>query len=171
VRVVNANWKVAMKKLALMILLCLTFGARGVCQNDRSLSGAESASPSGDPASQSDWYVNRVLAVRLSTDVIPHAGVGDSNSAAAATPAVPGEMPTTDQSGSSTNPAGETGNDDQWHFSVSPYLYFPGIHGTVGAFGRDVGFKASAGDLLSNFRFAIMGRGKLAATGFSPIST
>jgi hypothetical protein len=30
----------AMKKLALMILLCLTFGARGVCQNDRSLSGA-----------------------------------------------------------------------------------------------------------------------------------
>jgi hypothetical protein len=149
-----------MKKLALIILLCLTFGASGVCQNDRSLSAPESASPSEKLASQSDWRVNWVPAVQFTTDAISDTGVSDSNSAAARTPAVPSEMPPTGQSGSGTNPAGGTGNDDQWHFSVSPYLSFPGIHGTVGAFGRDVGFKASAGDLLSNFRFGIMGAGE-----------
>jgi hypothetical protein len=150
-----------MKKLALMILLCLMLGASGVCQNDPSLSAAESASPSGDPASQSDWHINRLSAVQLTMDAIPDPGVSDINSTAAATtPAFPSEMPPTRQSGSGTDPAGGTGNDDQWHFFVSPYLYFPGIHGTIGAFGRDTAFKASAGDLLSKFRFGIMGAGE-----------
>jgi hypothetical protein len=44
-----------------------------------------------------------------------------------------------------------------WHFTVSPYLWFPGIHGTVGALGHDVSVHASAGDLLSHFRFGLMG--------------
>jgi hypothetical protein len=46
---------------------------------------------------------------------------------------------------------------DGWHFTASPYLWFPGMHGTVGAFGHDVGVHASAGDLLSHFRFGLMG--------------
>jgi len=44
-----------------------------------------------------------------------------------------------------------------WHFAVSPYLWFPGVHGTVGSFGRDVSVHATPGDLLSNFRFGLMG--------------
>ena len=40
---------------------------------------------------------------------------------------------------------------------MSPYLWFAGTHGTLGAFNRDVGFSASPGDLLSNLRFGVMG--------------
>jgi hypothetical protein len=47
--------------------------------------------------------------------------------------------------------------DSGWHFAVSPYLWFPGVHGTVGALGRDVSVHATPGDLLSNFRFGLMG--------------
>jgi hypothetical protein len=53
--------------------------------------------------------------------------------------------------------AGTTADDDGWHFAVSPYLWFPGVHGTIGARGRDISFKASPGDLLSHFRFGLMG--------------
>jgi hypothetical protein len=45
-----------------------------------------------------------------------------------------------------------------WHFSVSPYLWFPGVHGGLGVNGTQiVGIHASAGDLLSHFRFGLMG--------------
>jgi hypothetical protein len=47
--------------------------------------------------------------------------------------------------------------DYEWHLAVSPYLWFPGMHGTVGALGHDASVHASAADLLSNFRFGIMG--------------
>ena len=60
-------------------------------------------------------------------------------------------------SASVSAPAGTTAADDGWHFAVSPYLWFPGVHGTIGALGRDVSFKASPGDLLSHFRFGLMG--------------
>jgi hypothetical protein len=41
---------------------------------------------------------------------------------------------------------------------VSPYLWFPGVHGAaVGPVGRGLSFRASPGDLLSNFRFGLMG--------------
>jgi hypothetical protein len=53
--------------------------------------------------------------------------------------------------------ASTSADDDGWHFAVSPYLWFPGVHGTIGARGRDVSFKASPGDLLSHFRFGLMG--------------
>jgi hypothetical protein len=47
--------------------------------------------------------------------------------------------------------------DYNWHVSISPYLWFPGLHGTVSALHRDASVHASAGDLLSHFRFGIMG--------------
>ncbi|HUO34145.1 MAG TPA: hypothetical protein VMU43_04065 [Candidatus Acidoferrum sp.] len=50
-----------------------------------------------------------------------------------------------------------SGDDSDWHVDVSPYLWFPGVHGTIGAFGRDVSIHATPGDLLSNFRFGLMG--------------
>lgn len=44
-----------------------------------------------------------------------------------------------------------------WHFAVSPYLWFPGVHGTIGARNHDASIHVSPGDLLSNFRFGLMG--------------
>lgn len=58
--------------------------------------------------------------------------------------------------GSGGPPQVENAPDDQWHISVSPYLWFAGTHGTLGAFNRDVGYRASAIDLLSHFRFGLM---------------
>jgi hypothetical protein len=47
--------------------------------------------------------------------------------------------------------------ESDWHFAVSPYLWLPGVHGTVGAQDHDVSVHASPGDLLSHFRFGLMG--------------
>lgn len=48
-------------------------------------------------------------------------------------------------------------SDSNWHLVASAYLWLPGVHGNVGAFNRTVAVSASPGDLLSNFRFGIMG--------------
>jgi hypothetical protein len=47
--------------------------------------------------------------------------------------------------------------DSGWHFAVSPYLWFPGVHGNIGVLDREVSVHATPGDLLSNFRFGLMG--------------
>ena len=64
--------------------------------------------------------------------------------AEAATPATP-----------APSPVGEPTSD--WHFAVSPYLWFPGVHGTIGAKGHEASVHVSPGDLLSHFRFGLMG--------------
>ncbi len=47
--------------------------------------------------------------------------------------------------------------DDAWHFAVSPYLWFAGVHGTaVGPKGNGLGFRASPSDLLSHFRLGLL---------------
>jgi hypothetical protein len=76
-------------------------------------------------------------------------------------PATESEI-STDPGGSPSPQTGGTtqvppSSDNQWHIAVSPYLWFPGVHGTIGALGHDAGFSASPGDLLSNFRFGLMG--------------
>ena len=69
-----------------------------------------------------------------------------------------GANPPTADAASGPPQAGPTGPDNAWHFAVSPYLWFPGVHGTaVGPGGRGESFRASPGDLLSNFRFGLMG--------------
>jgi hypothetical protein len=69
--------------------------------------------------------------------------------------------PTGDGQTQSTNktasPSPSASADDDWHLVVAPYLWLTGVHGTVGALGHDVGVHASAGDLLSHFRFGLMG--------------
>lgn len=50
-----------------------------------------------------------------------------------------------------------TGDDSEWHLDASPYIWLPGVHGTVGAFGRDSSVHATPPDLISNFRFGLMG--------------
>jgi hypothetical protein len=47
--------------------------------------------------------------------------------------------------------------DAGWHFSLTPYLWFAGAHGTVSLANRAASVHASPGDLLSHFNFGIMG--------------
>jgi hypothetical protein len=65
----------------------------------------------------------------------------------------PSSQPQSSPSSSSQAP----GPDYNWHVSISPYLWLPGLHGTTGAFNHDVSVHASTGDLLSHFRFGIQG--------------
>jgi hypothetical protein len=58
---------------------------------------------------------------------------------------------------SGTAQAGTAAPDDGWHFAVSPYLWLPWVHGNVGALDREVHFSVTPGELLSNFRFGLMG--------------
>ena len=92
--------------------------------------------------------------------VIPDAEASYANSTAGSTPAIGNETST--DPGGALSPQGGTApvasvSDNQWHIVVSPYLWFPGVHGTIGAQGHDIGYSASPGDLLSNFRFGLMG--------------
>ena len=50
-----------------------------------------------------------------------------------------------------------TSDDDRWHFTIAPYLWFPGLSGNVGAFGHVASVHASATDVLGHFKFGLMG--------------
>jgi len=54
-----------------------------------------------------------------------------------------------------------TSDHKGWHADLSPYLWFAGTHGTVGALGRDASVHASASDLLSHFNFGILGAAEI----------
>ena len=43
-----------------------------------------------------------------------------------------------------------------WHFTVAPYLWFAGMHGTVGARGYDASVHASFGDVFSYLNIGLM---------------
>jgi hypothetical protein len=47
--------------------------------------------------------------------------------------------------------------DKDWHVAFSPYLWFAGIHGTVGALGQDSSVHASFGDIFKNLNMGLMG--------------
>ena len=55
----------------------------------------------------------------------------------------------------------QAGSAGDWQVSVSPYLWLAGIHGTIGAFDRDANVSVSPIDLLSHFRFGLMGWGDI----------
>jgi len=57
----------------------------------------------------------------------------------------------------SSDPSASSHADDNWHFELTPYLWFAGAHGVLGALGHDVGFHASPGDLLSHLDIGLMG--------------
>jgi hypothetical protein len=46
---------------------------------------------------------------------------------------------------------------DGWHLEISPYVWFAGVHGTVGLIGRSASVHASAGDVLSKLNIGLMG--------------
>jgi hypothetical protein len=94
------------------------------------------------------------LALGLSCGVLAAAQFQDGGGDSAADPLA--ASPSTDSPDPAPPTAGSTAAGE-WHFIVTPYLWFPGIHGTVGDFNREVGVHASAVDLLSHFRFGLMG--------------
>ena len=49
-----------------------------------------------------------------------------------------------------------TPSDQGWHVSISPHLWLPGLHGTIGALGHDASVHASFSDIFSHFSFALM---------------
>jgi hypothetical protein len=53
---------------------------------------------------------------------------------------------------------GNTANAEEgWHLGITPYLWLPGMHGTIGALGHYASVHASAADVLSHFNFGLMG--------------
>jgi hypothetical protein len=60
-----------------------------------------------------------------------------------------------------TAPASKPSSDDQWHFAITPYLWFPAFDGNLGLLNRELGVDASAGKMLSHFRFGLMGEAEV----------
>ena len=54
------------------------------------------------------------------------------------------------------SPQQTTTSDHDWHFTLTPYRWFAGASGTVGAFGHDASVHVSAGDPLSHFDIGLM---------------
>lgn len=47
-------------------------------------------------------------------------------------------------------------SDEGWHFVIAPYLWFAGLHGTVGARGHEASMHASFGDIFSYLNIGLM---------------
>lgn len=96
-------------------------------------------------------------------DVVENAS--SSSTASAATVAATDPATPSDATPAVATPSGgafaadaSTAPESDWHFAVSPYLWFAGAHGNIGGpNGREIGFSASPGDLLSHFRIGLMG--------------
>jgi hypothetical protein len=54
-------------------------------------------------------------------------------------------------------PASSIDDDPHWHFTSLSYLWFPGIHGTVGAKGYSSHVDVSPADVLKHFNIGLMG--------------
>jgi hypothetical protein len=76
----------------------------------------------------------------------------DTSSAHAETASTDAAVPS-----SSSAAAPSATADGQWHFQSWGYLWFPGMHGTVGARGYDSSVSVSAVDILSHFNIGLMG--------------
>src|SRR5215469_14638620 len=66
-------------------------------------------------------------------------------------------QPTNAQASSSTTKAAPDPDDDAWHFNVAPYVFIPGIHGTVGVFGHNASLHVTGSDVLSDFNGGLAG--------------
>jgi hypothetical protein len=84
-------------------------------------------------------------------------GTGGTNPVVTSNPVLTDQPQPTGSVASPFPQVGLPSEDTGWHFAVSPYLWFPGVHGTIGALGRDTSIHVSPGDLLSHFRFGLMG--------------
>lgn len=56
----------------------------------------------------------------------------------------------------------ELNSEDQgWHATVTPYIWFAGVHGTVGARGHEASVHASFSDIFQYFNIGLMGAGEV----------
>jgi hypothetical protein len=51
----------------------------------------------------------------------------------------------------------EASTNDGWHFAITPYIWFAGVHGTAGALGHDASVHASFGDIFNYLNLGAMG--------------
>lgn len=51
----------------------------------------------------------------------------------------------------------QNATDDGWHVGITPYLWFAGMHGTVGALGQTSSIHASFSDIFKYFNIGLMG--------------
>jgi opacity protein-like surface antigen len=51
----------------------------------------------------------------------------------------------------------DAATDDGWHFSVTPYIWFAGVHGTSGALGHEASVHADFSDIFSYLNIGAMG--------------
>jgi hypothetical protein len=59
---------------------------------------------------------------------------------------------------STTAPQPKEANPNEgWHVGVTPYIWFSGVHGTVGALGHDASVHASFSDIFQYFNIGLMG--------------
>jgi hypothetical protein len=96
-----------------------------------------------------------LLGSLLSLYVGANANAQEQPAAASAQLQTPGNNSTTPNSSSPSAPSVD--NEDAWHFQSLSYLWFPGMHGTVGARGYDASVHISASDILKNTNIGIMG--------------
>lgn len=67
-----------------------------------------------------------------------------------ASPQASAQMP------ASTTPVSSSAPDSNWHFAATPYLWFSGVHGTLGVRGFDASIHAGFGDVFSNLDIGLM---------------
>jgi hypothetical protein len=72
------------------------------------------------------------------------------------------QLPTADHSLTESSIGGESdqssgSSDNGWHVAVSPYLWFPGMSGTIGVLGRNASVDASPSDILSHLGIGLVG--------------
>ncbi len=48
-------------------------------------------------------------------------------------------------------------NDGVWHFDIAPYVFIPGVNGTVGVLGHNASVHVTGSDVLSNFNGGLAG--------------
>jgi opacity protein-like surface antigen len=51
----------------------------------------------------------------------------------------------------------EASTKDGWHFAITPYIWFAGIHGTSGALGHNASVHATFGDIFNYLNIGAMG--------------
>ena len=78
------------------------------------------------------------------------ANVANSSSSASLPDAPPAPAPP--QTGTTTS-----GADDSWHLDVAPYVWIPGVYGTVGVRGHEASVHVTGSDMLSNFNGGLAG--------------
>jgi hypothetical protein len=80
----------------------------------------------------------------------------ETPSAEVQTPASDSATPNSSNASSVVTPP-SVDDDPSWHFVGLTYLWFPGMHGTVGARGYDTTVHVSAIDVLKHFNIGLMG--------------